>query len=80
MYTTNQNKIELINKLQVAFEQKKIKILDDDALIAELSIFEAKMNAKGTVQYGAPVGANDDRALSLLFALHSKEVKKLNIQ
>ena len=74
-YTTNQNKIELINKLQVAFEQKKIKILDDDALIAELSIFEAKMNAKGNIQYGAPVGANDDRVLSLLFALHSKEVK-----
>ena len=74
-YTTNQNKIELINKLQVAFEQKRIKILDDDALIAELSIFEAKMNAKGTVQYGAPVGGNDDRVLSLLFALHSKEVK-----
>ena len=74
-YTTNQNKIELINKLQVAFEQKKIRILDDDALIAELSIFEAKMNAKGNVQYGAPVGGNDDRVLSLLFALHSKEVK-----
>lgn len=74
-YTTNQNKIELINKLQVAFEQKRIKILDDDALIAELSMFEAKMNAKGTVQYGAPVGGNDDRVLSLLFALHSKEVK-----
>lgn len=74
-YTTNQNKIELINKLQVAFEQKKIKILDDDALIAELSIFEAKMNSKGNVQYGAPVGGNDDRVLSLLFALHSKEVK-----
>ena len=74
-YTTNQNKIELINKLQVAFEQKKIRILDDDALIAELSIFEAKMNAKGTVQYGAPVGGNDDRVLSLLFALYSKEVK-----
>lgn len=74
-YTTNQNKIELINKLQVAFEQKKIKILDDEALIAELSMFEAKVNAKGTVQYGAPVGANDDRVLSLLFALHSKEVK-----
>ena len=74
-YTTNQNKIELINKLQVAFEQKKIKILDDDALIAELSIFEAKMNAKGNIQYGAPVGGNDDRVLSWLFALHSKEVK-----
>ena len=74
-YTTNQNKIELINKLQVAFEQRKIKILDDDALIAELSIFEAKMNAKGTVQYGAPVGGNDDRVLSLLFALYSKEMK-----
>ena len=74
-YTTNQNKIELINKLQVAFEQKQIRILDDDALIAELSIFEAKMNAKGTIKYGAPVGGNDDRVLSLLFALHSKEVK-----
>ncbi len=73
--TTNQNKIELINKLQVSFEQRKIQIPNDEALIAELSLFEAKVNAKGTVQYGAPLGANDDRVMSLLFALQSKEMR-----
>lgn len=73
--TTNANKIELINKLQVAFEQKKIKILKDESLISELSMFEAKINLKGTVQYGAPAGANDDRVMSLLFAIQSKELK-----
>lgn len=73
--TTNANKIELINKLQVAFEQKRIKILNDESLISELSMFEAKINLKGTVQYGAPAGANDDRVMSLLFAIQSKELK-----
>lgn len=73
--TTNQNKIELINKLQVSFEQRKIQIPNDEALIAELSMFEAKVNAKGTVQYSAPVGANDDRVMSLLFALKAKEMR-----
>lgn len=73
--TSNSNKIEMINKLQVCFEQRKIQIPNDEQLIAELSMFEAKVNAKGTVQYSAPVGANDDRVMSLLFALKAKEMR-----
>ena len=73
--TTNSNKIEMINKLQVAFEQKKIKILDNERQTAELSMYEAKVNSKGTVTYNAPVGGNDDMVMALLFSLKSKEMK-----
>ena len=73
--TTNANKIELINKLQVAFEQRKIQLLDDDQQTAELSMYEAKMKENGTVTYNAPNGGHDDRVMSLMFALKSKEMK-----
>lgn len=72
--TTNANKIELVHKLQVAFEQKTIQILDDADLITELSMYEAKVKENGTVTYNAPVGANDDRVMSLMFALKCKEL------
>lgn len=73
--TTNSNKIEMINKLQVAFERNKIKILDDERQIAELGMYEAKVNSKGTVTYNAPVGGNDDMVMGLMFAMQSKEMK-----
>lgn len=73
--TTNANKIELINKLQVAFEQRKIKIMDDERQTAELSMYEAKMNTNGTVTYNAPTGANDDMVMALMFAMESKRMK-----
>lgn len=73
--TTNQNKIEMINQLQISFEQKKIKILDDERQTAELSMYEAKVNAKGTVTYNAPAGANDDMVMALMFAMQSKHLK-----
>lgn len=73
--TTNQNKIELINKLQVAFEQKKIQILNDERQLAELGMYEAKLKENGTVTYNAPSGANDDMVMGLMFALKSKEMK-----
>lgn len=73
--TTNQNKIELINKLQVAFEQKKIQILNDERQIAELGMYEAKVKDNGTVTYNAPSGGNDDMVMGLMFAMKSKEMK-----
>lgn len=73
--TTNSNKIDMINKLQVAFEQKKIRIIDDERQTAELSMYEAKVNQYGTVTYNAPAGANDDMVMGLMFAMKSKEMK-----
>ena len=73
--TTNQNKIEMINRLQVAFEQKKIQILNDDRQIAELGMYEAKVKENGTVTYNAPSGGNDDMVMGLMFAMESKRMK-----
>ena len=44
--TSNKSKIEIINALQVAFEQRKIKIMDDERQTAELSMYEAKVKEK----------------------------------
>lgn len=74
--TTNKSKIEIINALQVAFEQRKIKILDDERQTAELSMYEAKVNSKGTVQFNAPIGGNDDMVIGLMLALKCKDLKK----
>lgn len=74
--TSNKSKIEIINALQVAFEQRKIKILDDERQTAELSMYEAKVNSKGTVQYNAPIGGNDDMVIALMLALKCKDLKK----
>lgn len=73
--TSNQNKIELINRLQVQFEQKKIKILDNEEQTAQLAMYEAKINTKGTVTYNAPAGANDDMCMALMFAVESRRQK-----
>lgn len=73
--TTNTNKIQLINRLQVQFEQHKIKILDNEQQTAQLAMYEAKINAKGTVTYNAAAGANDDMCMALMFALESKNQK-----
>lgn len=73
--TTNSNKIQLINRLQVQFEQHKIKILDNEQQTAQLAMYEAKINSKGTVTYNAPAGANDDMCMALMFALESKNQK-----
>ena len=73
--TTNANKLELINRLQVSFEQSKIQILDIEQQTAELEMYEAKVKENGTVTYNAPVGGNDDMVMSLMFAMESKRMK-----
>lgn len=72
--TTNASKIRIINQLQVAFEQKQISILDDDRQTNELSIYEAKVNGKGTITYNAPTGCNDDTVIALMLALEAKKI------
>lgn len=73
--TTNAEKIRIINRLQVAFEQYQIKLLDDDKQTSELSMYEATVKSNGTVTYNAPIGANDDIVMSLMFAMEARERK-----
>ena len=71
--TTNESKARLVSQLQVAFEQKKISIIDDDKQTAELSMYEASYNMKtGNVSYNAPAGGHDDICIGLMLSLESK--------
>lgn len=57
---TNQSKKELIEKLSVLIEQKRIKILNIEDTIAELNSFTYDVTNSGRITYNAPVGFNDD--------------------
>lgn len=71
--TTNESKARLVSQLQVAFEQKQIKIIDDEKQTAELSMYEASYNIKtGNVTYNAPNGGHDDLCIALMLSLESK--------
>lgn len=75
-YTNNETKTRVINQLQVAFEQRKIQLLDIEQQTAELSMYEAKINPKtGNVCYNAPIGGNDDLVIALLLAYEAKMMK-----
>ncbi len=65
---TQRSKKALIELLMIAFEQKNIKILDEEVQKNELDIFEYKMNPSGTVHYSAPDGYHDDCVIALALA------------
>lgn len=67
--TTNSSKASLVSQLQVAFEQKKIRIMNDEKQEIELASYEATLNQKtGNVSYNAPAGMNDDICIALMLS------------
>ena len=67
--TTNKSKSRLVNQLQTALENEKIKLIKDDKLLNELRVYESTYNNKtGTISYNAPSGYNDDTVISLMLA------------
>lgn len=73
--TTNAEKIRLINRLQVHFEQQTIQLLDDDKQTNELSAYECQVKSNKTVTFNAPIGGNDDTCMALMFACEARELK-----
>lgn len=70
--TTNQSKRKCVNKLQVAFQNVEINILDNDTQKNELEFFMAKLNSStNTVSFGAPDGMHDDHVVALMLAWHA---------
>lgn len=72
--TTNATKQTIIDGLALAFEQGKIKIVDDRHLVTELQSFEASQLPSGLVKYGAPSGLHDDCVMSLALAWYGASV------
>lgn len=82
--TTNASKNDLVAHLQVAFEQDKISIQDDERQESELSYYEATYNPKTrVVTYNAPRGLNDDTVVALMISweayLASNKVGKYSV-
>jgi len=65
---TSDSKKKLIEALMIAFEQAKIRILDEAVQTNEFDIFEYKIGQSGTVHYSAPEGYHDDCVISLALA------------
>ena len=78
--TTSTSKQQIIESLIVAFNKSEIKVPSKELfppLLFELSIFEYTYSPKSrAVQYGHPVGFNDDTVMSLAIAWKAREQMK----
>ena len=66
---TEASRQNLLNNLAILLEQDKIKIPDDEGLIAELESFQYSLNESGKIRVRAPEGLHDDRVMSLALAV-----------
>lgn len=66
--TTNQTKSQIIQALEIAFENKTIRLLDNEIQKAELSSYESERLPSGLVRYNAPDGMHDDTVMALALA------------
>jgi hypothetical protein len=64
--TSRQN---LLNNLAILLEQDKIKIPDDEGLIAELESFRYELSESKKIKVTVPEGFHDDRVMSLALAV-----------
>src|SRR5271169_2777443 len=66
--TTNASKAQVIEALQLAFERRDIRILNDPVLVSELMAYQADRTASGLLRYGAPASGHDDTVIALALA------------
>jgi hypothetical protein len=67
---TEVSRTNLLNNLAILLEQGKIKIPDDEGLIAELEAFRYELTERGKIKITVPEGMTDDRVMSLALAVH----------
>lgn len=60
----------LLNNLAILLEQDKIRIPDDEGLIAELESFQYSMAENGKIKVKCPDGLHDDRVMSLALSVY----------
>jgi len=77
--TTNASKQRIVNRLQVAIQNKECKILKDEQLISQMGLFESKLTGAGKVTYAATKNQHDDLVLAMLFAFDSLYTGNYNI-
>jgi hypothetical protein len=65
---THASKVQLINSLQLAFEQRTIILPKYPTMLDELQSYTMKRTASGVYQYNAPTGLHDDTVIALALA------------
>lgn len=66
--TTGATKMQVIDKLVLAFETNEIAILNDEILIRQLEAYESERLPSGAIRYGAPSSEHDDYVIALAIA------------
>jgi hypothetical protein len=66
---TEVSRTNLLNNLALLIEQGKIKIPDDEGLIAELEGFRYELTERGKIKVTVPDGMTDDRVMSLALSV-----------
>lgn len=66
---TEATKKEMIEKLSIWIDQRKIRMLPIDQTLNELEIFTYEMGPTGKIRYGAPAGYHDDIVISHALAV-----------
>jgi hypothetical protein len=64
----NANKNQMIDKLSVAIEDQKIRLMDVPVQTAELQAFQYELTSHRNIRMGAPQGMHDDTVLALALA------------
>lgn len=72
--TTSDSKQDLVTTFQIALENERVRILQNDALLDELRRFEAVVNpTTRKVRYGGHIGTHDDCVMATLLAYYAYE-------
>lgn len=66
--TTNSSKQKIVQRLQVAIQNRTCKLLKDEKLISQMAQFESKLTSAGKVTYAGAKNSHDDLVLATLFA------------
>jgi Terminase large subunit, T4likevirus-type, N-terminal/Terminase RNaseH-like domain len=70
---TSNSKRQIVERLRLAVERRKLTLIDDPVLLDELMRFTYEVSARGNVRYTAPAGYHDDCVMSLALALAGAE-------
>jgi hypothetical protein len=77
--TNNTSKQNIVNKMQVAIQNDEVQLLDNQDLVKQFTMFEAKLTPSGKVTYEAAKGYHDDIVMSTLLAFDCISVGSYSI-
>ena len=66
--TSNDSKTKLVNNLCVAIQNSAVQLLNNEALISEMTTYEVQLLPSGKVTYNGAKGSHDDMVMATLLS------------